>query len=213
MKKKKIIIIGVIILIIVAVVIAVMMTSTNYDKIEITPNGTTIEVPAGETTYKGKIQSAKLWNWNGGVIISYNSAEDDSSFKITEIGLDTVKELIKSGEKQNIEGFTIYVLTADNLTKIPLSDYIKIDNNGELYCILLSNETTHDNIVIGCNNKDIAVHIAQSVKYKNVYTEKLDKTNSTYNSNDLLTKANEYINNTNLNDIQSTIEGLTHQIP
>ena len=210
MEKKKIIIIGVIILIIAAVVITVMMTSTNYERIEITPNGTTIEVPAGETSYKGKIQSVKIWNWNEGILISYNSAEDDNSIKIAEMGLDAVKDLIKSGENQTIEGFTIYVLNADNLTKIPVPDFIKIDNNKELYCILLSNETTHDNILIGCNNKDIAVHMAQSVEYKNVYPEKLTKSNSTYSSDDLIRKANDYINNTNLDDIQSTIEGLTH---
>ena len=209
MEKKKIIIIGVIILIIVAVVITVMMTSTNYERIEITPNGTTIEVPTGETTYKNKIQSVKIWNWNGGILISYNSAEDDSSIKIVEMGLDAVKDLIKSGEKENIGGFTIYVLNADNLTKIPLPDFIKINNNGELYCILLSNETTHDNILIGCNNKDIVVHMAQSVKYKNVYPGKLIKSNLTSASDDLIRKANDYINNTTLNDIQSTIEGLT----
>ena len=62
----------------------------------------------------------------------------------------------------------------------------------------------------GCNNKDIAVHMAQSVEYKNVYPEKLTKSNSTYSSDDLIRKANDYINNTNLDDIQSTIEGLTH---
>ena len=46
MDNKKMIIIGIIILIIAAGIILVMLTSVNYERIEITPNGTSIEVPA-----------------------------------------------------------------------------------------------------------------------------------------------------------------------
>ena len=49
MKNKKMIIVGIIILIIAVSVILVMLTTVNYEKIEITPNGTTIEVPANQT--------------------------------------------------------------------------------------------------------------------------------------------------------------------
>jgi hypothetical protein len=55
MDNKKIIIIGIIIIII-AGIILVMLTSVHYEKIDITPNGTTIEVPANQTKYNGDVQ-------------------------------------------------------------------------------------------------------------------------------------------------------------
>ena len=41
-----------------------MLTTVNYEKIEITPNGTTIEVPANQTKFNGDYESVKIWNWN-----------------------------------------------------------------------------------------------------------------------------------------------------
>ena len=52
-KNKKIIIIGIILLIIIGIAIVMLITSVNYERIEITPNGTSIEVPANQTEYKG----------------------------------------------------------------------------------------------------------------------------------------------------------------
>ena len=62
MDNKKLSIIAIIILIIIAIVILVMITWVNYERIDITPNGTTIEVPANQTKYDGSIQQAKIWN-------------------------------------------------------------------------------------------------------------------------------------------------------
>ena len=53
MDKKKIIIIG-LILLITACALIVLLTSVNYERIYITPNGTSIEVPANQTEYSGK---------------------------------------------------------------------------------------------------------------------------------------------------------------
>ena len=172
--KKIIIIIGIILLIIIAGVIIVMLTSVQYEKIDITPNGTTIEVPANQTKYNGNVEGAKIWNWNNGILVTYNSHEDQSIIKVSELGFNTLNNLIKNGERQDIDGFTCYVINADQLLEIHIFDIIKVNYNGKFYCIPLSNETTHDNIIICCNDKNMAVHMAKSVQYKNVFPEKTD---------------------------------------
>ena len=210
MDKKKIIIIGIIILIVLAGIIFVMLNSVNYERIEITPNGTSMDVPANQTKFAGDIESAKIWNWNNGILVTYNNHEDNNLIKVTELGFNTLNDIIKNGEKQNIDGFTCYVINADDLLEIHIFDIIKVNYNGKFYCIPLSNETTHDNILICCNNKDIAVHMAQSVQYKNVYPDNNDISTSISEvenmTKDLQSKANDYVNNTDLNDIKSTIE-------
>lgn len=216
MDNKKIIIIAAIILIIAAVIIFVMLTSVDYERIEITPNGTSLEVPENQTKYNGDIDSVKIWNWNNGILLTYNSQESNNIIKVSELGFNTVNDIIKNGEKQNFDGFTGYVINADDLLEIHIFDIIKINYNGKFYCIPLSNQTTHDNILICCNNKDMAVHIAQSVQYKNVYPENNNLENSISQvknvTDDLQSKANDYLNNTDLNNIKSTIENQTKDL-
>ena len=212
MDNKKIIIIGIIILIIVAGIILVMLTSVNYEKIEITPNGTSIEVPAEKTKYDREIESAKIWHWDNGILVTYNSNEDKNIIKVTELGFDSLTDLIKNGEKQNVDGFECYVINADELIEIHLFDIIKLNYNGKFYCIPLSNETTHDNILICCNDRDVASRMAQSVQYKNVYPDDTDLNDTiTIAENitgELLSK-NNYTNNTTLNDVKSSVEEKT----
>ena len=211
--NKKIIILGIILFIIVAGVIFVMLTSVNYERIDITPNGTTIEVPFNQTEYDGNVEGAKIWHWNNGILVTYNNHEDPNFIQVTELGFNALNELIKNGEKQNIDGVTCYVINADELLEIHIFDIIKVNYNGKFYCIPLSNETTHDNILICCNDKDMAVHMAKSVKYKNVYpnnTDLSDAISTVKNiTGDLQSKANDYANNNNLNDVKSTIEEKT----
>ncbi len=214
MDNKKIIIIGIILFIIVAGVIFVMLTSVNYERIEITPNGTSMEVPANQTNYDGEVESVKVWNWKNGILVTYNSHADKNFIKVTEMGFNTLNDIIKHGEKQDLDGFTGYVINADELLQISIFDIIKVNYNGKFYCIPLSNETTHDNILICCKDKDMAVHMAKSVKYKNVYPDtnnKLDNAISTVKNvtGDLQSKAKNYTNNTNLNDVKSTVEEKT----
>nr|WP_295162230.1 hypothetical protein [uncultured Methanobrevibacter sp.] len=213
MDNKKIIIIAIIILIIAAGILFVVLTTVNYERIEITPNGTSIEVPANETKYNGKIESAKLWNWNNGVLITYNSYEDQSIIKVSEMGFNAANKIIKNGEKQNIDGYECYVINAEDLIEIHIFDIIKVNYKGKFYCIPLSNETTHDNIIICSNNKDIAVHMAKSVKYKNVF-HKQDPVNNTIAkvgqfTDDLQSKASNYTDNINLSNVKSTVEEKT----
>lgn len=213
MDNKKIIIIGIILLIIVAGVIFVMLTSVNYERIDITPNGTTIEVPADQTESDGNVEGAKIWHWNNGILVTYNNHEDPNFIKVTELGFNALNELIKNGEKQNIDGVTCYVINADELLEIHIFDIIKVNYKGKFYCIPLTNETTHDNILICCNDKDIAVHMAKSVEYKKVYQDNtnLDDAISTAKNvtGDLQSKANDYAKNNNLSDVKSTVEEKT----
>lgn len=213
MDNKKIIIIGVIILIIAAAIIFVMLTSVNYERIEITPNGTSIEAPANQTKFDGEIESAKIWNWDKGILVTYNSHKDQNIIKVSEMGFNTLNEIIKNGEKQDIDGFTCYVINADELLEIHIFDIIKVNYNGKFYCIPLANETTGDNIIICCNDRDMAVHMAKSVEYKNVYPNNTDLENTLAAAEnvtgDLLSTANDYANNTNLSKVKSTVEEKT----
>lgn len=199
MDNKKIMIIGIILLIIIIGIILVMLPSVNYERIEITANGTSIDVPANQTKYHGSFEGIKLWNWENGALVSYNSHEGSGAIKLIGFSFDSLNNLIKNnGEKQDIDGFACYVINADELLKISISDVIKANFNGKFYCISLSNETTHDNIIICCNDKDIALHMAKSVQYKNVYpnSTNLDNITTVKNMTEIYTPSN----NTNLSD-------------
>ncbi|SDA71289.1 hypothetical protein [Methanobrevibacter millerae] len=213
MDNKKIILIAMIILVIATVVILVMLTTVNYERIEITPNGTSLEVPANQTKYDGEIEKAKIWNWDNGILVTYNSHEDKNILKVSEVGFNTLNNIIKNGEKQNIDGYTCYVINADELLEIHLFDIIKVNYNGKFYCIPLSNESSHDNLIICCNDKNIAVHMAKSVEYKNVFPDdsKLEDSISTVKNitGDLQSKANEYANSANLSQVKSEVEQKT----
>ena len=211
MDNKKIILIGIIILIILAGIILVI-TSVNYEKIEITPKGTSIEVPLNKTKYDGEIESVKIWNWDNGILVTYNSHADKNIIKVSELGFDTLNDIITNGEKQNIDGITCYVINADELLEIHLFDIIKVNYNGKFYCIPLVNETTGDNILICCNDKDIAVHMAKSVEYKNVYPFNTDLENTISTAENItgeILSKTDYANSTNLSNVKSTVEEKT----
>lgn len=226
MDRKKIII-TIIILIILAGILFVILTTVNYERIEITPNGTSIEVPANETKFAGEIESAKVWNWKNGILITFNSYEDQSLIKVSEMGFDSLNNIIKNGEKQDIDGFEGYVINADELIEIHIFEIIKVNYKGKFYCIPLSNETTHDNILICSNDKNIAAHMAKSVQYKNVYPKQNNLSNAinevTNFTDDLQSKAGNYTDNVkstveektgvNLNDVKSGIEQYTGKLP
>lgn len=160
MDNKKIIIIGAIILIILGVLI-VTLANIGYERIEITPNGTSMDIPTTHK-YQGEMQGVKLWNWNTGALVTYNNQTANNSIKLVGLAFNSITELVKTNNSENIDGFTIYTLDGDKLL-----DAFKINANGKFYCIYLTNETTHDNIIICCNNKDVTLHMAKSVEYKN----------------------------------------------
>lgn len=183
MEKKNIIIIGILIVIICILIGAIFVTltnSVNYERIEIVPNGTSIEIPTNQAQYIGDTEGIKFWNWSNGALITYNSQEGSNTNELSgALGFYAIKELIKTGNSENIDGFTIYKLDGNKL-----SHNIKTNTNGEFYCIHLVNDTTHDNIIICCKDKNIAIHIAKSIQYKTVtFASTNDKTvNSTTSS-------------------------------
>ncbi len=214
MDNKKIIIICIILLIIISGIIIVLLTTVNYERIYITPNGTNIEVPANQTKYSGDFEGAKIWKWDKGILVTYNSNANRNIIKaVPELGFNTIKDIItKHGEKQTVDGFACYVINADELLEIHVFNFIKVNYKDKFYCIPLSNETTHDNILICCNDKNIAVHMAKSVQYKNVYPNNTGLNNTLSKagniSGDLLSNAKNYTNKS-LNDIESTIQEKT----
>ena len=76
MDTKKLIIIGIVAIILIAAAVIMLTNSVNYERIEITPNGTSIEVPANQTRYVNDIESIKIWKWNDGVLLTHNSQEN-----------------------------------------------------------------------------------------------------------------------------------------
>ncbi|WP_406534981.1 hypothetical protein [Methanobrevibacter sp.] len=203
MDNKKIIFIVVLLLIIVGIILVMLANSVDYERIEITPNGTSMDVPANQTKYQGNADGLKIWNWENGLLVTYNS-HDDIGIELSGLGFNAINELIKTGELQNIDGFTCYVLNADELLEVHLFDIIKVNYNGKYYFIPLSNETTHDNIIICCEDKDIAVHMAKSVEYKNVYP------NSSYLDINT-TIVEDYLNQSDLDDVKSSMENYLNQ--
>ena len=210
MDNKKAILIGIILLIAASVIIVMLMNSVQYERIEITPNGTSIDVPANQTEYKGNIDGVKIWNWEDGALLSYNSHA--GNIPLTDVGFNGLEEIVKKGKMETVNNITCYVLDADELLQIRLFDIIQINYNGKFYFIPLSNETTHDEIIICSKDRNIALHMAESVKYKNVYPNKTywdnAKTQIEETGQDLLNKTNDITNNTNINNTKTQIEDM-----
>lgn len=189
MDNKKLIIIGIVLLIVVGAALAIVLSSPNHERIEITPNGTSIEVPGNnQTEFCGEFEGVKIWYWDSGVLVTYNNHEGDGVIKLIGLSFNTINELIKAGDVLNMDGFTCYVINAEDFG-IKLKDLINVDYSGEFYCIPLSNATTHDNIIICSIDKNAAVNMARLVEYKNVYPDDID-----------------------LEDVVSTVENITDSL-
>lgn len=184
METKYLIIMGILILVICVLAGAlylVMTGSEGYERIEISSNGTSIEVPANQLNYLGDTDGVKYWNWDDGALVTYNSQEGNNALELDgALGFYAIKELVQKGNSENIDGFTVYKLDANEI-----SNSVKTNVKGDFYCIHLSNETTHDNIVICCKDKDVALHMAKSVQYKSANTDNnANNTNDSKNVND-----------------------------
>ena len=196
MNNKKIIIIGIIACILIFAIALMLLSSANYERIDITPNGTSIEVPVNKTEYVGELEGIKIWKMDNGALITYNDHEGINSFQLTNLSFNAIQDIIKKGEMQNIDGFTCYVLNADELLEVHLFDIIKVNYNGKLYFIPLNNETTQDNIIIFSNDQDMALHMAKSVQYKNVYPNATSSDNSNITMEQI---AEDLLSNTSIN--------------
>lgn len=191
METKNIIIIGVLVVIICVLAGAIFGTltnSVNYERIEIVPNGTSIEVPTENAKYEGEMNEtgAKLWTFKQGSLVTFNSEEAVNSRGLYglggAVGIKTINDMVLNHfeKREEIDGFTVYTLDANKLG---------IENRSTMYCIIVGNDTTHDNIVITVDNIDIALHMAKSIQYKtsNSTTNNVNAaTSSSGNSSDLV---------------------------
>lgn len=163
MENKKIMLLVVLILIIcVAAGVILTLNTIQYERVEISPNGTSIEIPTDHREYVGDVSGVKCWKWNYGVLLSYDDSAVNNSINFSDlsIGFDVVEKLIKQNSKTNIDGYEVYMLDSNTLESI-----VKMDIDGKFYCIFLD-DANHDTVVICCNDKDVAVHMAHSINYK-----------------------------------------------
>ncbi len=168
METKNIVIIGVLVVIICILAGAIFGTLTNsmnYERIEIVPNGTSIEVPTENAKYEGEMNEtgAKLWTFKQGSLVTFNSEEAVNSRGLYglggAVGIKTINDMVLNHfeKREEIDGFTVYTIDANKLG---------IENRSTMYCIIVGNDTTHDNIVITVDNIDIALHMAKSIEFK-----------------------------------------------
>lgn len=168
METKKIIIIGILIVIIcilAGAIFGVLTSNVAYERIEITPNGTSIEVPSENAKYEGEINKtgAKMWSFKQGALMTFNSEEaiDARGYNGLggAVGFNDIHDIVLTHfEKQeNIDGFTVYTLNGKQLG---------MNGRGTMYCIMTGNDQTHDNIIITADSKDVVLHMAKSIQYK-----------------------------------------------
>ncbi|AMD17426.1 hypothetical protein TL18_04965 [Methanobrevibacter sp. YE315] len=186
METKIIIIISILIVIIcllAGILFITLQEPVDYERIEITPNGTTIEIPTEKAKFEGEMNDtgAKMWSFKQGSLITYNSEEAANAKGISALsgayGIKSIEDVVLTHfEKcEKIDGFTVYTLDGGKLG---------MNNRNTMYCIIIGNDTTHDNIVITVDNKDMALYMAKSVQYKAPYSNTLNNvTNNINNSN------------------------------
>ena len=163
MENKKIMLLVVLILIIcVAAGVILTLNTIQYERVEISPNGTSIEIPTDHKEYVGDVSGVNCWKWNYGILLSYDDSAVNNSINFSgiSIGFDMVEKLIKQNSKTNIDGYEVYMLDSNTLESI-----VKMNIGGKFYCIFLD-DANHDTVVVCCNDKDVAVHMAHSIDYK-----------------------------------------------
>lgn len=169
MEQKQLIIIGVIcvtICILAGAIFGILTNTVKYERIEITPNGTTIEVPSNNLTFQGDINNTgfKIWTFKQGSLTSYNSDEGSTHGLVYMLGgaygfkesMDLIKNHFEKQER--IEDYLVYTIDTDKLNPD--------GGSGLMYCIIIQNNESHDNMIIVASSKEIALHIAKSVQFK-----------------------------------------------
>lgn len=169
MEQKKLIIIGVlcvVICIFAGAIFGILTNTVNYEKIELTANGTTIEIPSNNLSFQGNVNGSgiDLWTFsNNGRLISFNSevafAGNGLYGLAGAVAFKDIKDLVFNHFKkqERVDDFIVYTLDANVMNP---------DGKGDIYCIMLTNNDTHDNMIIVAGTQDIALHMAKSVQYK-----------------------------------------------
>ena len=186
METLNLILIGIVaisISILIGTTIGIVTDTTEYERIEIVPNGTSIEIPDSQEASVG--EEVKFWNWSDGALITYNSLEDSNATEISSaLGFYEIKELFKQGSSENINGTTVHTLDGAKLI-----NHINVKGDGTYYCVYLINGTTKDNIIICCSDEDVLMHMVNSVQYKknSTVTEAEITDNVTVNETETIT--------------------------
>ncbi len=208
METKKLIIIGVLLIIIcilAGAIIGLVTQNTQYERIEITPNGTSIEIPTDNATYAGEMNKtgAKMWTFKQGSLTTYNSQEATNARGLYSLGgalgIKEIKDMVLNHfeKKETIDGYTVYTLDGETMD---------IPGRDKVYVIETGNDTTHDNIIIATDNKDITLHIAKSIQYKT--------SNSTNTTNLNVTNSETTITNApSTNNVTSSNEKSNEELP
>ena len=168
MENKYIIIIAclaIAVCILAGAIFGIMTKSVEYERIELISNGTTIEIPTEKANFDGDMNGTgvDMWSFKQGTLMSYNSQKatnDKGLYGVGgALGMKSIQDLVLTHfeKREEIDGFTVYTLNGEQLG---------LKNRSTLYCIIMGNDTTHDNIIITVDNKDIALHMAKSVQYK-----------------------------------------------
>ena len=85
-------------------------------------------MPTNQAQYIGDTEGVKFWNWSNGALITYNSQEGSNANELSgALGFYAIKELIKTGNSEKIDGYTVYKLDGSEL-----SDSVKTNENGDL---------------------------------------------------------------------------------
>ena len=211
MERKHLIIISLLVIIIFILIGALfsVLTHNEYERIEVVPNGTSMELPINNLTNYSDVPTKgfKIWSFEQGNITSFNTKEVKARFHGTnfysEKGLDEFNELkntiLKNYEETDkINEYYIYTVNSEILGDV--------DGKTMYVIFLCSNDKTGDNIIIMADNKDITLNIAKSVDlkmgdlsvYKAEYTEWVETSPTvpiTKNNDGSLLHEEDYANN------------------
>ena len=201
METKNIIIIAVIAVIIciaTGAMFGLLTKSVDYERIELMPNGTSIELPKDELKYEGEMNEtgAKMWTFKQGALMTFNSEEAINARGLYglggALGFKGVEDMVLNHfeKREEIDGFTVYTIDGEKMG---------IEGRGMMYCIITKNNESHDNIVMAADDKDIVLHMAKSIEYKSVNSTKTASkstatasSSSNSNDNDVHNDKNKY---------------------
>ena len=153
MEKNKLIIIALIAVIAVLAVsvgYALLFPHIEYQKISLS-NGTSIEVPkADDVSWTKDINGIRTYTCPSKhtVVTSFNSQEDSNL--VGAGGFAIARDLLLDGSK-DVETYNNYQIKENTV------------NGTHYYMVYVSNNETHDNILIGSDNLDILKHMLDSL--------------------------------------------------
>ena len=161
-KQLIIVLLGVVIAILCCGIAYLLLSApVEYSTINLADGGTTIEIPKG-MAIKSNNNGIQVYENDNTIVITFNSA-DRSDDEI--LAFDNIKNSIfGSGSSGDV------TVNDPSVAGCSLS--------GACSAVYISNNDTHDNIIVISKNKDIATHIINSVKWQSKSTSNDDSSSS-----------------------------------